>query len=479
MNIAAGEYGYDSGYFRRMLEAQAVDVLQADATRCAGITGFLEAGALCRAFQLPFSFHCAPALHAAPACAVPSYWIGEYFFDHARIEQMLFDGALKPVDGALKPESVPDRDLVWNSNAKTPPVLPNDVPAMKLKQMIRGLAEMRRKPAKVVRPADDLGSRWDNFLERTLPSPLGKELVDVDVHVREGRFQRGLSLMAGASSILAGLEVSYEHYKGSYGQKVMWTPVALSGAMTGAGIWGFFNTWAARVVLRWTSVVTLLDSLIGFFFHVRGIARKPGGWRLPVTNIVMGPPIFAPLLFGVSAYLGLIASFLRPEEAPEIFDLTPSRWRGIRRFFFGRQTPWTQELREGRFQKHLAVATILSAFFSGFEALYSHYKNNFKYKAQWSPVIIAPLLMLAAAWSIRSPRAARTVLPVMSIAAIVDGGVGFYYHARGVWRRPGGTKQLVYNILYGPPIFAPLLFAACGVLGLLACLMRRERRLTR
>jgi hypothetical protein len=347
---------------------------------------------------------------------------------------------------------------------------------MNLKQMIRGIAGMSRKPAKIVFPAGDLGSRWDTFLERNLPAPLGKEAVDVDVHIREGRFQRSLSLMAGASSVLAGLEVSYEHYKGSYGQKVMWTPVVLSGAMTGAGIGSFFSKWAAKTVLRWVSVVTLLDSLIGFFFHVRGIARKPGGWRLPVANIVMGPPIFAPLLFGVSAYMGLIASFLRPEEAPEIIDITPSRMRGIRRFFFGRSTPWTQDIREGRFQKHLAVATILSAFFSGFEALYSHYKNNFKYKAQWTPVIIAPLLMLAAALSMRSPRAARTVLPIMSIAAIVDGGVGFYYHARGVLRRPGGSKNLVYNVLYGPPIFAPLLFAACGVLGLMACMMRRERR---
>ena len=130
---------------------------------------------------------------------------------------------------------------------------------------------------------------------------------------------------------------------------------------------------------------------------------SPAAGDFRSANIVMGPPIFAPLLFGVSAYLGLIASFLRPEEAPEIIDITPGRLRGIRRFFFGRSTPWTQEIREGRFQKHLAVATILSAFFSGFEALYSHYKNNFRYKAQWSPIIIAPLLMLAAALSIKSP----------------------------------------------------------------------------
>jgi hypothetical protein len=184
---------------------------------------------------------------------------------------------------------------------------------MNLKEMYQGVVGMRSQPRRKVVPAGDLGSHWDDFLEQSLPAPFGKELVEVDAHVREGRFQRALSLMAGGSSILAGLEVSYEHYKGSYGQKVMWTPVVLSGAMTVAGIWGFFNTWAARTVLRWTSVVTLVDSLVGFFYHVRGISRKPGGWRLPVTNVVMGPPIFAPLLFGVSAYLGLIASFLRPE----------------------------------------------------------------------------------------------------------------------------------------------------------------------
>jgi L-alanine-DL-glutamate epimerase-like enolase superfamily enzyme len=104
MDIAAGEYGYDSFYFRRMLAAGAVDVLQADATRCGGLTGFLQAGALCGAFELPFSFHCAPSMHAAAACAIPWFKIGEYFFDHARIEEMFFEGALKPVKGALVPD---------------------------------------------------------------------------------------------------------------------------------------------------------------------------------------------------------------------------------------------------------------------------------------------------------------------------------------------------------------------------------------
>ena len=105
MRIAAGEYGYDSFYFRRMLEANAVDVLQADATRCAGITGFLAAGHLCAAFSTPFSAHTAPSLHAHAACALPAAINVEYFFDHYRIEQMFFDGALVPSNGMLRPDS--------------------------------------------------------------------------------------------------------------------------------------------------------------------------------------------------------------------------------------------------------------------------------------------------------------------------------------------------------------------------------------
>jgi L-alanine-DL-glutamate epimerase-like enolase superfamily enzyme len=104
MQIAAGEYGYDLPYFCRMLEADSVDVLQADATRCAGITGFLQVGALCDAFGLPLSAHTAPSIHAHPCCAVGRVCHLEHFHDHVRIEQMLFDGALKPVDGQLIPD---------------------------------------------------------------------------------------------------------------------------------------------------------------------------------------------------------------------------------------------------------------------------------------------------------------------------------------------------------------------------------------
>ena len=104
MDVAAGEYGYDLYYFRRMAEAGAVDVLQADATRCAGITGFLQVGALCDAYNLPLSSHTASALHVHPCCAVPRVRHLEHFHDHERIERMLFDGLPELVNGMLRPD---------------------------------------------------------------------------------------------------------------------------------------------------------------------------------------------------------------------------------------------------------------------------------------------------------------------------------------------------------------------------------------
>ena len=104
MDIAAGEYGYEAGYFRRMLSAGAVDVLQADATRCGGITGFLQVAALCEAHRIPLSAHTAPSAHIHLGCAVTPLRHLEYFHDHIRIENLLFDGARSPVNGKLSPD---------------------------------------------------------------------------------------------------------------------------------------------------------------------------------------------------------------------------------------------------------------------------------------------------------------------------------------------------------------------------------------
>jgi hypothetical protein len=304
---------------------------------------------------------------------------------------------------------------------------------------------------------------------------------DVEIvanHIREGRFQRSLALLTAVTSVVSGLEVAYEHYRGSYSRRVMYTPVILSALLAVAGVAGFFSRRAARTVLRLVSFVTLIDALIGFGFHVRGIGRKPGGWRLPMTNMIMGPPIFAPLLFGTSAYLGLIASYLQREES------TAAASESGKDAFLSRLLPSNsgralmsaeQDLREGKFQRQVAIVTGISALLSGFEAYYSHYKNNFRYWVQWTPVAIAPVLAGVAFASVKSRRLATTALPAVSVVAGLDAAVGFYYHGRGVLRRPGGRKRLLYNILYGPPIFAPLLFGAAGMLGVLASLLRRRQ----
>jgi L-alanine-DL-glutamate epimerase-like enolase superfamily enzyme len=104
MEITAGEYGYDAGYFHRMLASGAVDVLQADATRCGGITGFLQVAALCEAHCLPLSAHTAPTVHTHLGCAVTRLRHLEYFHDHVRIENMFFDGVRSPANGELSPD---------------------------------------------------------------------------------------------------------------------------------------------------------------------------------------------------------------------------------------------------------------------------------------------------------------------------------------------------------------------------------------
>lgn len=305
-------------------------------------------------------------------------------------------------------------------------------------------------------------------------SHLAREVEDIGFafvrDVRAARLQRSLSLIAGLSSGMSGLEVAYQHYRGSYSQRVMYTPVILSQALLIAGVWGSVQPRAARTVLPLVAGITLADCALGFGLHLRGIHRKPGGWRLPVTNVSMGPPPLAPLLFGMSAYMGIVASRMRPETKP--------RRQAVA---LPAPPPDAPRLvaREARMQKHLALITALSAICSGVEALYSHYKNNFKYKAQWTPVAIAPLLAGAGFAALAPPpvassRLARIVLPAASALAIADGAAGVFYHARGIVRRPGGAQHLVYNVMYGPPILAPLLFAACGFLGLLASFMSRH-----
>ncbi|MFI8742206.1 enolase C-terminal domain-like protein [Stutzerimonas zhaodongensis] len=104
MDVAAGEYAYTPDDFRRMVEHGSVDVLQADLTRCGGVSGFLQAAGLCEAFHLDLSAHCAPALHLHACCAAPRFRHQEWFHDHVRLESILFDGAPQVEHGRIAPD---------------------------------------------------------------------------------------------------------------------------------------------------------------------------------------------------------------------------------------------------------------------------------------------------------------------------------------------------------------------------------------
>jgi L-alanine-DL-glutamate epimerase-like enolase superfamily enzyme len=101
LDVAAGEYGYDETYFDKMLRAEAIDCVQADATRCGGYTSWLRIAALAHAHGLDISAHCAPHLHAPVAISMPNLRHVEYFHDHARLDPLLFDGVEAPRRGVL------------------------------------------------------------------------------------------------------------------------------------------------------------------------------------------------------------------------------------------------------------------------------------------------------------------------------------------------------------------------------------------
>lgn len=113
IDVTAGEYGYDSFYFRAMCSSGAIDCLQADASRCAGFSEWLRAAAIAESHGLQISGHCAPSLHLHVACAAPNVRHLEWFGDHVRTEQALFDGVQLPRQGVLRPDdSRPGHGLV-------------------------------------------------------------------------------------------------------------------------------------------------------------------------------------------------------------------------------------------------------------------------------------------------------------------------------------------------------------------------------
>jgi hypothetical protein len=133
-------------------------------------------------------------------------------------------------------------------------------------------------------------------------------------NLRCGRVQRSLAAATAASALPLGLEIWFEHFRGSFGDKWMWTPVVLSPALAGAGVAGVYSQRAAETVLPAVSALYCLDGAIGIYTHVQGVRRRPGGFSEPLYNIVMGPPLLAPGSLALIGGMGLVAAVARRER---------------------------------------------------------------------------------------------------------------------------------------------------------------------
>ncbi len=159
-------------------------------------------------------------------------------------------------------------------------------------------------------PASDRPKPADHGAMVSAEHLLDRMLWDVE----HGRFERALSGLTAAAALVTGAEVYLEHYKASFGNKWMWSPVLLTPPLVAAGIGGVFSRRWAKTALPIAAALYVANGLLGEYFHARGVARKPGGWRLYSYNLPMGPPISAPGLMAMVGGMGLLAAVLRREN---------------------------------------------------------------------------------------------------------------------------------------------------------------------
>jgi hypothetical protein len=133
-------------------------------------------------------------------------------------------------------------------------------------------------------------------------------------NLRSGRMQKLLSLATAASVPPLAFEIYLEHYKGSFGDKWMWTPIVLTPPLTAAGIAGVYSEKVARTWLPALSTLYVLDGVIGVYTHLRGVQKRPGGFGEPTYNLVMGPPLLAPGSLCLVGAFGIVAAVVKRER---------------------------------------------------------------------------------------------------------------------------------------------------------------------
>lgn len=133
-------------------------------------------------------------------------------------------------------------------------------------------------------------------------------------NVSHGRFERSLSALTAFAAAVTTGEIYLEHYKASFGNKWMWSPIVVTPPVVVAGVGGVFSRRWAKLWLPITAAVYTANGLLGEYLHARGVARRPGGWKNASYNVPMGPPIVAPGLMCIVGAMGLLAAVLRRER---------------------------------------------------------------------------------------------------------------------------------------------------------------------
>lgn len=142
-----------------------------------------------------------------------------------------------------------------------------------------------------------------------------EHLLDrVTTDVAHGRFERSLSALTAVAALITSAEIYLEHYRASFGNRMMWSPILVTPPVVVAGVGGVFSRRWAKRWLPLAAALYTLNGLLGEYYHARGVARRPGGWRLATYNVPMGPPIMAPGLMTVVGGLGILAALLRRER---------------------------------------------------------------------------------------------------------------------------------------------------------------------
>lgn len=147
-------------------------------------------------------------------------------------------------------------------------------------------------------------------------SVLARPAVDAErllVDIRTGRFERTLSGVAAAGALITTAEIWTSHDSASFGNRMMWVPIAVMPLVTVAGIGGVISRTWAKSVLPAASALVVANGLQGTFLHARGISQRPGGWKNARYNLEQGPPLFAPLLATVVGGMGLLSALLKRE----------------------------------------------------------------------------------------------------------------------------------------------------------------------